>query len=259
MPKRGVNMHQNEVVRIYKSVNDTWIEPVSFIVPRRAESFQDDIYPPTLGLKPAMSPAEWLNGKDAVPPKISMAGLFDGSGLHELAAVEAKPSATTTAPAPRPAEPVQAPEPVSELAPEPTVVARPVASIKEQGASVAAMVNKYADEEDNDNVEEVDDSSSFEEVAKPTERVPASVPSLNKAATPVESVETPLSPTPPTPIAAPSSAAVDASASSTGSAVHDEIREIKALIAEQTKTIASQARQMQNLTAEIESLKSKLE
>jgi coronin-1B/1C/6 len=40
--------------------------------------------------------------------------------------------------------------------------------------------------------------------------------------------------------------------------VHREIEEIKNLIAEQTKTIASQAKQMQTLTSEIEQLKSKL-
>lgn len=37
-----------------------------------------------------------------------------------------------------------------------------------------------------------------------------------------------------------------------------EIGSIKDLIAEQTKTIATQAQQMQTLTAEIESLKAKL-
>jgi coronin-1B/1C/6 len=40
--------------------------------------------------------------------------------------------------------------------------------------------------------------------------------------------------------------------------VQRDIQEIKSLIAEQTKTIASQAQQVQNLTAEIESLKAKL-
>lgn len=40
--------------------------------------------------------------------------------------------------------------------------------------------------------------------------------------------------------------------------VHRDFEEIKKLIAEQTKTIASQAQQMQTLTAEIEALKSKL-
>jgi coronin-1B/1C/6 len=41
-------------------------------------------------------------------------------------------------------------------------------------------------------------------------------------------------------------------------AVQREVSAIKDLIAEQTKIIASQAEQMQNLTAEIESLKAKL-
>jgi coronin-1B/1C/6 len=40
--------------------------------------------------------------------------------------------------------------------------------------------------------------------------------------------------------------------------VSKEIEEIKNLIAEQTKIIATQAEQMQTLTAEIESLKTKL-
>ena len=43
LPKRGVNTHENEVMRAFKTVNDTYIEPISFIVPRRAEVFQDDI------------------------------------------------------------------------------------------------------------------------------------------------------------------------------------------------------------------------
>lgn len=41
-------------------------------------------------------------------------------------------------------------------------------------------------------------------------------------------------------------------------AVQREIEAIKNLITEQTKTIASQATQMQSLTSEIESLKAKL-
>ncbi len=43
LPKRGVNTHENEVMRAFKTVNDSYIEPVSFIVPRRAEVFQNDI------------------------------------------------------------------------------------------------------------------------------------------------------------------------------------------------------------------------
>lgn len=175
MPKRGVNMHENEIARAFKTVNDSYIEPISFIVPRRSENFQDDIYPPTIGLTPAMGPSEWLSGKEAIPPKISMASLYDGQGLKEVSGVQDKPTGAMDAPEPKPAaEPVaKKPEPVvaksPEPVPEPTPVARPAPSMKEQGGAMAAMVNKFADDEDES--EPVDDDSSFEEVPKPTERV----------------------------------------------------------------------------------------
>lgn len=258
-------MHQNEVIRIYKSVNDHYIEPISFIVPRRAETFQDDIYPPTIGLKSAMSPSEWLGGKEAIPPKISMASLFDGSGIQEVTAAQEKPSTATSAPPPKSVAEVKNPEPV----PTPTPVARPSPPMKEQGESMAAMVNKFVDEDDEDDEDEddhqpdeIDDTSSFEEVTKPTERVPTSIPSPEKVDIPVEIVEPPVE----APIFSQAAAPSKSTTSSTpptiiasgGSSFHDEMQEIKALISEQTKTIASQAQQVQNLTAEIEALKAKL-
>jgi coronin-1B/1C/6 len=186
MPKRGVNMHENEVARAYKTVNDQYIEPVSFIVPRRSENFQDDIYLPTTGLTPAMSSSEWLGGKEAIPPKISMASLFDGEGIKEVSGVEEKPTGSMDSPAPTSAEtpkrvetpeaaeaPKQAPKPASPKAPEPvrdsTPVARPAPSMKDQGASMASMVDKFADGEEEGNISD-DDDSSFEEVSKPVER-----------------------------------------------------------------------------------------
>lgn len=175
MPKRGVNMHENEVARAYKTVGDTLIEPVSFIVPRRSEMFQNDIYPPTTGLKSAMGPAEWFAGKEAFPPKISMASLYDGEGLQEVVGTEEKPTESLGSPkqqappAPKPEPKPTSPSPKKEPEPvsEPTPVARPAPSMKEQGASMAAMASKFADEEE---AEPVDDNSSFEEIPKPVER-----------------------------------------------------------------------------------------
>ncbi|KAJ5773790.1 hypothetical protein N7457_008686 [Penicillium paradoxum] len=265
MPKRGVNMHENEVARAYKTVNDQYIEPVSFIVPRRSENFQDDIYPPTLGVTPAMSSSEWLSGKEALPPKISMASLFDGEGIKEVSGVEEKPTGSMDAPAPKPAEaPKKAPEPTSpkaapEPVPEPTPVARPAPSMKEQGASMAAMVNKFADGEEEANVSDEDDSS-FEEVSKPVERptrsaaAGSSSPRISSPLRPKE-VETKPQPTLTSTTTLPPASETP---SPTTSIPKNDIEEIKSLIAEQTKTIASQAQQMQSLTAEIEALKSKL-
>lgn len=178
MPKRGVNMHENEIARAYKTVGDSLIEPISFIVPRRSEMFQNDIYPPTTGLKPAMGPSEWFAGKEAFPPKISMASLYDGEGLKEVIGTEDKPTESLGStkpeapPAPKQVEtkPTPAPEKKApEPAPEPTPVAKPAPSMKEQGASMAAMVSKFADDEEEE-AEPADDDSSFEEIPKPVER-----------------------------------------------------------------------------------------
>jgi coronin-1B/1C/6 len=276
MPKRGVNMHENEIARAYKTVNDGYVEPVSFIVPRRSDNFQDDIYPPTLGLTPAMSSSEWLAGKEAIPPKISMASLFDGEGLKVVEGVQDKPTVTLDAPEPKPAaEPVaNKPEPAvakpaPEPVPEPTPVARPAPSMKEQGGAMAAMVNKFADDEDEAESAD-DDDSSFEEVPKPAERARSAVtesasPRVSSPLRPKETEAKPEAKSEPKPepkpeprSITPTTSPAASESSLTTSAVHREIEEIKNLIAEQTKTIASQAKQMQTLTSEIESLKSKL-
>ncbi|EED19817.1 actin-binding protein, putative [Talaromyces stipitatus ATCC 10500] len=254
MPKRGVNIHQNEVVRIYKSVADTYIEPISFIVPRRSENFQDDIYPPTTGITPAMSSAEWQAGKEAIPPKISMEGIYDGTGLKEVTPTQNKPTSTITADTPKPTEAPKSTiaEPVRA---EPTpVVVRPAPSMKDQGASMAAMVDKFADDDEKE--EEIDDASSFEEVTKPVERATAA-PVVSKPAPPIKEKEA-TTPVTSTPTIETPKITIENPTTTTSTSVSDDIAEIKALIAQQTRTIASQAEQMQNLTAEIESLKAKL-
>lgn len=175
VPKRGVNMHENEVTRAYKTVNDNYIEPISFIVPRRAETFQDDIYPPTTGLKSAMSSSDWYGGKEGLPPKISMESIYEGEGMKEVSYSEVK----QTAKAP---EPVKAPE-LSKAretieTPDPNVLAGrvPPPSTKDQmgGGSMMAAADKFADDEPAE--EEATSESSFEEVQKPVERTSAIKP-----------------------------------------------------------------------------------
>jgi coronin-1B/1C/6 len=168
VPKRGVNMHDNEVMRAYKTVNDSYIEPISFIVPRRAETFQEDIYPPATGLKAAMSNAEWFDGKIAIAPKIDMETIYEGGGMKEVPAT-AKPVAETP-------EPAKAPGPAKKeseaLASEEESSLKspraPPPSMKEQGGSMMAMADKYADK--GGDREASSDESSFEEVQKPMER-----------------------------------------------------------------------------------------
>ncbi|KAK5114788.1 Coronin-like protein crn1 [Meristemomyces frigidus] len=175
MPKRGVNTHENEVMRAYKTVNDAYIEPISFIVPRRSETFQDDIYPPAVGMKPAMSSTDWFEGKTALPPKISMEDVYEGQEPKEIAAEDVpKPTATRSAPAPAPAPaPTPKAEPKFEK-PEPTpAAAREVPKMEDNKKSMSDMAAKFADKDAEEDDEE-GSTSSFEEVQKPVER-PAAV------------------------------------------------------------------------------------
>lgn len=78
-PKRAVNVKENEIVRTFKTVNDSAIEPVSFVVPRRSELFQDDIYPDCPSTEPALLAQEWFDGKQVNGPVLmSMESLYDG-------------------------------------------------------------------------------------------------------------------------------------------------------------------------------------
>ena len=153
-------MHDNEVMRGFKTVNDSYIEPVSFIVPRRAEVFQGDIYPPVPGSKPGMTAAQWLDGKDALPPKIDMESVYEGQEPVEVPSDYKSPPPLTPMP---PVEPKK-PEPPKEqsIPPTPATARAPPPSMKEQGASMASMVSKFEDKEEKE--EDDEDSSSFEEV-----------------------------------------------------------------------------------------------
>lgn len=82
-PKYSVNLKDNEVTKSYKTVLDNSIEPVSFIVPRRAEVFQADIYPDCPSTEPALSAEEWFSGKEVNGPLlITMESLYNGIKLE---------------------------------------------------------------------------------------------------------------------------------------------------------------------------------
>ncbi|XP_049752911.1 coronin-2A [Elephas maximus indicus] len=73
MPKRGLDVSSCEIFRFYKLITTkSLIEPVSMIVPRRSESYQEDIYPPTAGAQPSMTAQEWLSGVNRGPHLVSL-------------------------------------------------------------------------------------------------------------------------------------------------------------------------------------------
>ncbi|BFZ14229.1 hypothetical protein BsWGS_17268 [Bradybaena similaris] len=68
MPKRGVDPFKNEVARFYKlHASKNLVEPVSMIVPRKAEGFQPDVFPPTASVIPSLTADEWTSGVNRGP------------------------------------------------------------------------------------------------------------------------------------------------------------------------------------------------
>merc|ERR1719153_1119155 len=90
LPKRGVDVLSCEVFRMYKlHATKDLVEPISMIVPRKSDTFQEDIYPETAAPTPALTADEWLAGKNASPVLISMK---TGSKTRTYKPVMYKPS-----------------------------------------------------------------------------------------------------------------------------------------------------------------------
>lgn len=287
VPKRGVNTHENEVMRCYKTVNDAYIEPVSFVVPRRAEVFQNDIYPPATGAKPSMTSDEFFAGKEAtLPPKIDMESLYDGQAPVEIPAEKApKPAEVKATPAPTPAKaPEPAPAARAEHTPQPSISAsvntarspQTSGSMKDNQQSMAAAASKFAD---NDEESSDDDASSFEEVPKPAERPRAALIERQEEKTGVKTppqAETLKSPTfePTKTSSAPAPAAASAPSPTTSSrptssseatkaseptpTAKGAAEGIKGVLQEIKGMLAAQSGQIESLTREVAELKSRL-
>jgi coronin-1B/1C/6 len=255
-------VHENEVMRAYKTVNDSYIEPISFTVPRRAEVFQADIYPPATGLKPAVSAKDWLSGKDGVPSKIDLESVYDGSAPVEVPSDYKPPKAVAPTPAP-----TKAPEPKKEVEPAPTVRSPPP-TISEQKGSIAAMASKFQDDEGAD--EEDDDASSFEEVSRPNQRSAVPVAAkVEKLPSPIKTTPTVTQPPKPSPGStaqptiraaqlSPSIEKPSATSSSTDNSVESSLLQIKQLLEAQTRTITEQSQKIGQLAQEVDTLKRKV-
>jgi len=71
VPKTSLNIMGCETARLLKLTSNS-VEPLSFVVPRKSEAFQDDIYPDTASNIPAHSADEWLAGSSKGPVLISL-------------------------------------------------------------------------------------------------------------------------------------------------------------------------------------------
>ncbi|KAL5536362.1 CRN1 [Sanghuangporus sanghuang] len=71
LPRRALDVSECEIARAYKVAGST-IEPIAFVVPRKSDSFQADIYPPALSADPALTAGEFFSGKTAPPKLVSL-------------------------------------------------------------------------------------------------------------------------------------------------------------------------------------------
>lgn len=264
MPKRGINLHENEVLRCFKTVNDSFIEPVSFIVPRRAEMFQSDIFPPTNGLKAGVTADEWFGGKTAMPPKISLESLYNGEAPQEVPS-DYKPPQAAAAPQPSPVR-AEAPKPAPE--PTPAPVARGPPPQLKDNASLSSQADKFAEK---DVESDKESESSFEEVSKPVQRPSVTAAKQEeKTRGPIMTKEPeqqkftpPAQPKPVTPTTESAPAPATPAASSTpstggpASALRDALGDIKAQLEHQNKVMADQSDQIALLIREVTQLKTK--
>jgi len=66
LPKRCCNVAACEVTRMLK-ISAGKVEPISFVVPRKADIFQDDLYPDCFAGNPVETAEEWKNGANNDP------------------------------------------------------------------------------------------------------------------------------------------------------------------------------------------------
>lgn len=71
LPKRACDVSKCEVVSMLKLTSNS-AQPLSFIIPRRSETFQEDIFPPAYAGVAAMTAEEWMSGENKEPVTMSM-------------------------------------------------------------------------------------------------------------------------------------------------------------------------------------------
>lgn len=188
-PKRTVNVKENEIIRAYKLLNDRAIEPVSFICPRRAESFQDDIYPDAPSAEPAMSAEEFFNGKVVLGPIMcSMRDIYTGDTptlsktttapisvgkVQKNAQPESKLEATNKPTEPEPTKIVKEVQKST-----PTEPSKTESNLKED--KVGALLEKLNELSDDDDTQDVDGNAGDEWDDKPAKAKESSLPKENK-------------------------------------------------------------------------------
>jgi coronin-1B/1C/6 len=93
VPKRGLNIMGCESARLLKLTTNS-VEPLSFVVPRKSDLFQDDLYPDTAASEPAHTADEWLGGSNKGPKLMSLNPAISGGAKAGTPAKAFVPSKT---------------------------------------------------------------------------------------------------------------------------------------------------------------------
>ncbi|KIM34575.1 hypothetical protein M413DRAFT_14985 [Hebeloma cylindrosporum] len=128
LPRRALRIADCEIARAYK-VHGSSIEPIAFIVPRKADSFQSDIFPPAPSIEPSLSASEFFNGK-VVPRKLvdlSNGSTLDGPKPSAAPSFSAATPATPATPASASPYAIQPTRTFSASAPTPAAAPQPAA------------------------------------------------------------------------------------------------------------------------------------
>ncbi|KAJ9090660.1 hypothetical protein QFC19_009521 [Naganishia cerealis] len=136
-PRHSLEVSQHEIARGYK-LTTTMVEPLAFVVPRKAEGFQADIFPPAPSQEAALTADEWVSGKTSAPKVIDLetrsTTTYDG------------PKAVGTS------TPASVPEPVKKEEPKPAVAQ---SSFTEKTGKLPDMRDLEIKQDDPDSDEEI--------------------------------------------------------------------------------------------------------
>ncbi|KAL4061949.1 microtubule binding protein [Scleroderma citrinum] len=166
LPRRAVELSECEIGRAYK-VTGTAVEAIAFIVPRKSECFQADIYPPVPSSEPSLTAAEFFAGKTAPLNLVSLenGAIFASDSIMAAPAPAHVPTPVVSAPPPAP-EPilVDIPPVVPVVAVPPTATPQvhspPVQS--ESSAAHSSFHHSSLPSEENDALEDEVDRLNVE-------------------------------------------------------------------------------------------------
>lgn len=158
IPRRGLDISQKEIARAFKLSTNS-IEALSFIVPRKAEGFQSDIFPPANSDEPALSAGDWFGGKTARPNMVDLETRSVSANKTPIStptpkasAPVAKSATSTAAASPAPASPVIKEEPKKEQTPpkeeEPKAESKPTPKVEEEPKAKDLEIEQSDDSED---------------------------------------------------------------------------------------------------------------